>query len=133
MKKKVPVAVIGTGLIGTDLLVKIIKSKYLECIMFAGQREESPGIAFAKKLKISTSTKSIEGILGSKARVVFDATNAEAHKRHSGLLKDAFIIDLTPAKLATICIPSVNLKDCLNLKEVNMGSCTVQAVIPKLA
>ena len=76
MSKKISCGIIGTGNIGCDLLVKIMKSKYLECVMFAGQREDSPGIAFAKNLKIATATNSIEAILDSDASIVFDATSA---------------------------------------------------------
>src|SRR3990167_6734664 len=123
-------AILGTGNIGCDLLVKIIKSKYLECIMFAGQREDSPGIAFAKNLGIPTYTKSAEAVLNSKAVVVFDATSAEAHKSHAKVLKDRFVIDLTPAKLLPLCVPNVTKA---SLKCVSMGSCSLQAVIPRLA
>jgi len=124
------VAILGTGNIGCDLLAKVMKSKYLECIMFAGQREDSPGIAFAKKLKIPTSTDSIQGILDTDAGVVFDATSADAHKKNVPLLKDRFVIDLTPAKLFPICVP--NVTKALT-KGVSMGSCSLQAVMPRLA
>src|SRR3990167_5745562 len=124
------VAILGTGNIGCDLLVKVMKSKYLECIMFAGQRENSPGIAFAKKLKVPTSTASIQGVLDTNAGVVFDATSADAHKKNASLLKDRFVIDLTPAKLFPICVPNITQ---VSTKGVSMGSCTLQAVMPRLA
>jgi acetaldehyde dehydrogenase len=127
--KKIPVAIIGPGRIGCDLLVKVMKSKYLECIMFAGQRNDSPGLAFAKSLDIPTSTKSIEAILLSKAPIVFDATTAEAHKQNIQALHNCFVIDLTPAKQLPICVPNVTKA---STKGVSLGSCTIQAVIPKL-
>ena len=127
------VTILGSGNIGTDLLVKILKSKHLECVMFAGQRENSPGLQKAKELGVPTSSDGIDAILATDAKIVFDATNSENHKKIAPLLKNRFVIDLTPAKIAPICIPSVNLKSCLKEKEVNMGSCTVQAVIPRLA
>ena len=79
--EKTPCAVLGSGLIGCDLLVKILKSKYLKCVMFAGQRDDSPGLAFAKD-KAPTSTKSIDAILETDAKIVFDATTAERAKSH---------------------------------------------------
>src|SRR3990167_1505636 len=127
---KLPVAVIGPGRIGCDLLVKITKSKYLECILFSGQREDSPGIAFAKGLNVPTSTKSIQAILDSKAVVVFDATSAEAHKQNKKFLHDRFVIDMTPSHLGHACIPVLNLQESLTKKEVNMISCGGQANIP---
>src|SRR3990167_198456 len=98
------VAILGTGNIGCDLLVKVMKSKYLECIMFAGQREDSPGIAWAKKLKVLTSTDSIQGVLNTDAGVVFDATSADAHKKNVPLLKDRFVIDMTPSHIGKMCV-----------------------------
>ena len=130
ISEKTDVAIIGSGNIGCDLLVKIQKSKYLECILFSGQREESPGIAFAKTLKVPTSIKSIEGILESKAAIVFDATTASAHKRHAQSLKDRFVIDMTPSKVGLFCIPTLNLQEALGEKNINLISCGAQAAIP---
>src|SRR3990167_7519507 len=127
--EKTPCAVLGSGLIGCDLLVKILKSKYLKCVMFAGQRDDSPGLAFAKD-KAPTSTKSIDAILETDAKIVFDATTAESAKRHAKLLKDRLVIDLTPSKVGAMCIPSLNLQGALNTKNINLISCGAQVVIP---
>mgnify|MGYP004417315230 CR=1 FL=1 len=132
MFKKVPVGIIGTGKVACDLLVKVMKSKYLECIMFAGQHEDSLGIAFAKSLNIPASTKSVEGVVASDAIIVFDATSAQAHKNNLRYLGDRFTIDLTPAKLLPICVPAINLTSSIKGKGVNLGSCTIQAVLPRL-
>jgi len=136
----VKVAILGTGLIGTDLLIKVLRSKYLECAVFAGQREDSPGIIRAKELGIPTSTKSIDAIVelfqsGQACPIIFDATNASTHKTYASIFKSMgkFVIDLTPAKLGKVCVPSLNLKECLKEQEINLGSCTVQAVVPKIA
>ena len=123
-------AILGSGRIACDLLVKIKRSKYLECVLMAGQRDESPGLAFAKTLKTPTSTESIKSVVASDAVLVFDCTGAESAKKHAKVLKDCFLIDLTPSKLAPVCVPGVNK---VKGNSVNMGSCTVQAVIPKLA
>ena len=130
---KTPVAILGTGNIGCDLLVKITKSKYLECIMFAGQHENSLGIAFAKDLGIATSPKSLEAVLNSEAVVVFDATSAEAHKSHAKALKDRFVVDLTPSKVGMMCSPTMNLKEAIKSKNVNLVSCGFQVVMPMIA
>src|SRR3990167_10824033 len=123
-------AIIGTGNIGCDLLVKIMKSKYLECVMFAGQREESEGLKFAKEKGIPTSAKSIDAILESDAQVVFDATSAKAAEVNAPRLKDRFYIDLTPAKIFPICVPNVTKA---STNGVSMGSCSLQAIMPRLA
>ena len=125
-----PIAILGSGKIACDLLVKVKRSKYLKCIMFSGQREDSPGIAFAKTLSIPTSTESVNGIRKVEVDLVFDCTTAESAKKHIRLLKDKFYIDLTPAKLFPICVPGISK---IAKHGVNMGSCTVQAIIPKLA
>ena len=49
MIKKINVAILGTGNIGTDLFFKIVKSPYLECTLFAGRNNISPGIKMIKK------------------------------------------------------------------------------------
>src|SRR3989304_1096386 len=125
-------AVIGTGNIGCDLLVKILKSKYLECVMFAGQREESEGLAFAKKQGIPTSAHSLKAVLEANPKIIFNATTAEAAKEHFSLTRlcNYFWIDLTPAKIFPMCVPSIKVPKG---RGVSMGSCTIQAVIPKLA
>ena len=129
MKQKTKIAIIGSGKISCDLLVKVKRSKYLECVMFAGQRSTSEGLAFAKKLGIKTSDKSIDAVLASNAEVIFDATTASSAKIHASLLKDRFFIDLTPAKTFPVCVPGVTKASA---KGVSLGSCSIQAVIPKL-
>src|SRR3990167_924444 len=128
--KKMAVAVIGPGRIGCDLLVKIQRSKYLECIMFAGQRETSEGLKFAKEKGINISAESIEAVVETNAEIIFDATSAKAAEVNAPRLKDKFYIDLTPAKTFPICVPSVTKAFP---KGVSMGSCSLQAVMPRLA
>jgi len=130
MSEKIPVAILGTGLIGTDLLMKVIRSPLLECVMFAGQRKDSPGIEKAKEFGIPTSDKSIDAILKSNARIVFSATTAKAHQEHSPKLKDRFVLDLTPSHIGKLCVPEINLEECLSEQELSLGSCGVQATIP---
>src|SRR3990167_3942009 len=127
---KTKCAIIGSGKIGCDLLVKIQRSKYLNCILMAGQHKASEGLRFAKEKGINTSAKSIEAVVETDAQVVFDATSAQASKAHAPHLKDRFVIDLTPLKEFPICVPNVSK---ISKYGVSMGSCTIQAVIPKLA
>jgi acetaldehyde dehydrogenase len=129
MKK---IGILGTGNIGTDLLVKLIKLGYQD-IAFVGRREDSEGIKFAKSLDIKTS---IDGINYFKKNldydVVLDCTNAFDAKEHYSILKDLNIkvIDLTPAKIGQICVPSINGSDIQNYDNVNMITCGGQASLP---
>ncbi len=132
--KKVKVGIIGTGNIGTDLLIKIQRSKILECGIFSGQRENSEGIKRARALGVPVSWHSIEAILQDpeNCRIVFDATSAEAHHKHSPILKKLgkFTVDMTPSGIGKMCIPILNLDECLDVAEVNMVTCGGQATAP---
>ena len=132
--KKLRVAVLGTGNIGTDLLIKILRSSKLECRLFAGRNLASPGMSKASFLKVPVSGEGVESILDLKNEIslVFDATSAEDHKKHASLFEKAGItaVDLTPAKVGTMCVPAVNLNECLGLPNVNMVTCGGQASIP---
>jgi acetaldehyde dehydrogenase (acetylating) len=131
--EKTKVGIIGTGKVGTDLLLKVLKSKWLDCVIFAGVRHDSPGIALAKSLNVNTSVDSIDAILKSEARIVFDATTAKFHESIWPLPKQFFVIDLTPSKLGLMCVPSINMKEAMEKHEVSLISCGAQAVIPKIA
>lgn len=132
--KKIKVGIIGTGNIGTDLLVKIQRSKVLECGIFAGQNRESLGIKRAKSMGIKTSFDSINAIVNDpdSCEIVFDATSAEAHKIHSPILKKLgkFVIDMTPSRIGKMCIPILNLDESLSEQEVSMVTCGGQATTP---
>lgn len=134
MKNKVRVGIIGTGNIGTDLLIKIKRSKVLECGIFTGQNKESLGIKRAESMGIRTSFDSIDAIVkdAESCDIVFDATSAEAHKVHSPILKDLgkFVIDMTPSRIGKMCIPILNLAESLLEPEVNMVTCGGQATTP---
>lgn len=131
---KLKVAILGTGNIGTDLLLKVIRSPLLECCLFAGRNLASPGMTKASLLNVPVSAKGINTILDLKNEVslVFDATSAEDHFKHAPLFEKAGIVavDLTPAKVGQMCVPAVNLDRCLNLPNVNMITCGGQASIP---
>ena len=132
--KMLSVAVLGTGNIGTDLLMKILRSPFLRCNLFAGRNLSSPGMTKASLLKVPISAGGIVSILERKNDIslVFDATSAEDHIKHAPLFEKAGIVsvDLTPAKVGKMCVPAVNMKECLGSANVNMISCGGQAAIP---
>jgi acetaldehyde dehydrogenase len=128
------IAVLGTGNIGTDLLVKLHKLGY-ENIAFIGRREDSEGIQKAKSLGIQTSTDGINFFSNNKNfDVVFDCTNAFDAIHHYEILKklDIKVIDLTPAKIGEICVPCINGKDINDIDNINMITCGGQASLPMI-
>ncbi len=131
---KIPVAILGTGNIGSDLLVKIGRSRYLECSLFAGRNKDSKGIEMARGLGIDTSYESIAAIVKNPDRydIIFDATSADAHLEHGPTLKKLgkCVIDMTPAHSGWMCIPALNISDCADKKEINLITCGGQASIP---
>lgn len=133
-RKKVKVAIIGTGNIGSDILLKLQRSEILECGMFAGRSEDSAGIRMAKEMGIPTSTNSIHAIEENPecCDIVFDATSANVHKINAPILKKLkkYAIDLTPASVGEMCVPVLNLEECLEIENVNLITCGGQATIP---
>jgi acetaldehyde dehydrogenase len=133
-------AIIGTGNIGTDLLIKAMRtSKELEVVVFAGIDPASEGLAFAARHGIGTTHQGIEGLLAHKAfadvDVVFDATSARAHHVHAPQLLAAKkrTVDLTPAAVGPFVVPVVNLEEHRGAMNVNMVTCGGQATIPIVA
>ena len=132
--KKIKVAVIGPGNIGSDLMYKILRSEYLEISLMAGI-VESEGIKRAKGLGIETTVEGVNGVLEKEdIKIVFDATSASAHLFNAPLLKAAnkIAIDLTPAAVGPYMVPSVNLDSLMShdLDNVNLVTCGGQATIP---
>lgn len=134
MSSKLRTAILGTGNIGTDLLVKVCRSEYLECVLFAGRNLNSPGMMKASAMNIPISAKSIDAIVEQKDKIdlVFDATSAQDHVKHAKIFKELGIIaiDLTPARVGKMCIPAVNMNECLDEDNLNMVTCGGQASIP---
>ncbi len=132
--KKIKVGIIGTGNIGTDLLIKIQRSKYIECTIFAGRNLSSAGMIKATSMGIKISDRGIDAIIDNPniCDIVFDATSASSHIVHAPILKDLnkFVIDMTPAKIGTLCVPAVNLDEAIKSDNVNMITCGGQAAIP---
>jgi acetaldehyde dehydrogenase (acetylating) len=132
--KKIKVGIIGTGNVGTDLLMKVQRSKVLTCGIFTGVDANSSGMKLAESMGIKTSYESIHAIENdpSICEIVFDATSAKFHFLHAPILKKLgkYTIDLTPSHVGKMCIPVLNLEDCLKESNVNLISCGGQAAVP---
>ena len=133
-------AIIGSGNIGTDLMIKIMRtSDVLEMGAMVGIDPSSDGLARAQRLGVATTHEGIEGLqkldVWPEIGVVFDATSAGAHKTHSDVVTGAgkVMIDLTPAAIGPYVIPVVNGDDHLDAPNVNMVTCGGQATIPIVA
>jgi acetaldehyde dehydrogenase len=137
---KTKVAIIGSGNIGTDLMFKIKRlSQVLEMGAFVGIDPESDGLKRAARMNVPTTAGGIDGLLAmpefAQIEVVFDATSAGAHRRHSELMlaRGRRVVDLTPAAVGPYVVPPVNGDTCLDAPNVNMVTCGGQATIPIVA
>lgn len=133
---KLKIAIIGSGNIGTDLLIKVMRSDHLTCTLFAGRNFNSAGMKRANALGVPISDRGIEAIVAdpSICDMVFDCTSAQAHVAHWAVLEKLgkTVVDMTPAKLGELCIPAINAQDCLDTgaRNINMITCGGQSSIP---
>lgn len=137
---KTGVAILGSGNIGTDLMIKIARlSETLEVVALAGVDPNSDGLARAAAMGVATTAEGIDGLLAlpafERTAIVFDATSAGAHARHDAVLRGAGrrVIDLTPAAIGPYVIPPVNAEVHLDAPNLNMVTCGGQATIPMVA
>lgn len=137
---KVKVAIIGSGNIGTDLMIKILRTATeLEMCVLVGIDPESDGLARARRMGVIACDSGIEGLVQlpefNDIQIVFDATSAYAHQHHYQILKayGKTIIDLTPAAIGPYVVPVVNLQQHLACDNINMVTCGGQATIPIVA
>jgi acetaldehyde dehydrogenase len=137
---KTKVAIIGSGNIGTDLMVKVMRlSKTLEMGAFVGIDPDSDGLRRAERLGVPITAGGIDGLVAMPGfgdiEVVFDATSAGAHAHHNAVLQahGKQVIDLTPAAIGPYTVPSINLDANLDQPNVNMVTCGGQATIPIVA
>jgi len=132
--EQIPVAVLGSGNIATDLLYKLKRSKILKPTVMAGIIPDSAGLARARQEALMTTAEGIDGLLqhAEHFEIVFEATTASAHVRHAPLLKQArkIAIDLTPAAVGPYVVPPVNLQVHVGEPNVNLVSCGGQATVP---
>lgn len=141
MGKKLKAVIIGPGNIGTDLLMKMQRSSWIEPVWMVGVDPLSSGLKRAREMGIKTCDQGIDGILDKiiedDIRIAFDATSAYAHAENSRKLNElgVIMIDLTPAAIGPFCVPPVNLKQHAKQLElnVNMVTCGGQATIPMVA
>jgi acetaldehyde dehydrogenase len=139
-KKKA--AIIGSGNIGTDLMIKILRhGQHLEMAAMVGIDPASDGLARAARMGVATTHEGVAGLsrlpVFDEIDYVFDATSASAHLKNEvflrGLKPNLRIIDLTPAAIGPYCVPVVNLDRHINEQNVNMVTCGGQATIPMVA
>ena len=142
MSKKLKVAIIGSGNIGTDLMIKILRNgKHLEMGAMVGIDPASDGLARAARMGVATTHEGVEGLtrmaVFQDIDFVFDATSAGAHVKNDAFLRslkpNIRLIDLTPAAIGPYCVPVVNLEEHLAALNVNMVTCGGQATIPMVA
>ncbi len=135
---KIRCALIGSGNIGTDLMIKLLRSDILDPVWMVGIDPESDGLKRAAAQGLKTTHEGVDGLLphieADDIRIAFDATSAYVHAETSRKLtaKGVKVIDLTPAAIGPFCVPPVNLEDHLRQGEenVNMVTCGGQATIP---
>ncbi|MDD2224439.1 MAG: acetaldehyde dehydrogenase (acetylating) [Pseudomonas sp.] len=141
MNKKLKAVIIGPGNIGTDLLMKMQRSEWIEPVWMVGIDQTSEGLKRAAEMGIKTTAEGVDGMLAQviadDIRIAFDATSAYVHAENSRKLNElgVIMIDLTPAAIGPFCVPPVNLTEqTKNLAmNVNMVTCGGQATIPMVA
>ncbi|MGV9413598.1 acetaldehyde dehydrogenase (acetylating) [Nocardia sp. NPDC003693] len=134
------VAVIGSGNIGTDLMIKVLRlSEHLRMAAMVGIDPDSDGLARARRLGVPVTAAGVRGLIAlpgfDEIDIVFDATSAGAHRANAAALEPygKFLIDLTPAAIGPFVVPAVNLDDHRDARNVNMVTCGGQATVPIVA
>lgn len=137
---KVKAAIIGSGNIGTDLMIKMLKyPENMELVAVVGIDAASEGLAMARERGLATTHEGIEGLkklpVYPEIGIVFDATSAYAHQVHDAALRadGKQVVDLTPAAIGPFTVPPVNMEQHLAEGNVNMVTCGGQATIPMVA
>ncbi len=135
-----PVAIIGSGNIGTDLMIKILRSDGpLTMAAMVGIDPASDGVARARRMGVPVSVHGVDGLLAmpgfADIKIVFDATSAGGHRANWATLERTGVrmLDLTPAAIGPYCIPVVNLDEHLDAVNLNMVTCGGQATVPIVA
>ena len=138
---KVNAALVGSGNIGTDLMIKSLRSEWIRPLWMVGIDAASDGLSKARERGLSTTCDGVDGLLPHLTRdniqIAFDATSAHVHAENARKLQSrgVVVIDLTPAAIGPYCVPPVNLDAHVGKREmnVNMVSCGGQATIPIVA
>jgi acetaldehyde dehydrogenase len=135
-----PVAIIGSGDVGTDLMIKILNGDGpLTAAAMVGTDADSDGLTRAARVGVPTSARGVDGLLAvphfGDIRIVFDTTSADAHRANWAKLADTGVrmLDLTPSSIGPFCVPAVNSDDHLDAPNVNMVTGDGQATVPIVA
>ena len=137
-------AIIGSGNIGSDLLLKLngagraggISAGGIRVVAMAGNDPDSAGLARATAMGVEVTSDGIDGLIEmpifDEIQLVFDASSAAAHLRHAPILAEhnKKAIDLTPAAVGPFVVPTVNLDQHLDAANINMVTCGGQATVP---
>ena len=134
-------ALIGSGNIGTDLMIKALRSAHINPVWMVGIDPDSDGLKRAREAGLKTTAEGIDGLLphiaADNIQMAFDATSAYVHAENARKMAEhgVLMIDLTPAAIGPYCVPPVNLKEHVGKQEmnVNMVTCGGQATIPMVA
>jgi acetaldehyde dehydrogenase (acetylating) len=136
INKKIKIAFLGSGKIAIDLLIKSLRSEYLDCVLVSSRSLESEGLKKASSLNVNISDKGLQGILELDKQVdlIFDCTSAMAHKKHWDLIKktDIKVIDMTPSGVGLSVVPVINSDMILHNQNINVITCGGQASIPMI-
>ncbi len=128
------VGIIGTGKIGIDLLIKVRRSPWMECVIFSGRNLHSTGMTYAAELGVPVSDQGINAFFEPRYRcdIVFDATSAAHHIEHAQVFDKLGIlaIDMTPSQIGECCVPALGMGEVLENKNISMISCGGQSSIP---
>ncbi|RQR46765.1 MULTISPECIES: acetaldehyde dehydrogenase (acetylating) [unclassified Burkholderia] len=142
MSRKLKVGIVGSGNIGTDLMIKILRhGEHIEMGAMVGIDPASDGLRRAARMGVATTHEGVEGLARMPGfddiDIVFDATSASAHAHNDALLRalkpGIRMVDLTPAAIGPYCVPVVNGERHLDAPNVNMVTCGGQATIPMIA
>ncbi|MCG8370983.1 MAG: acetaldehyde dehydrogenase (acetylating), partial [Proteobacteria bacterium] len=127
---RINAAIVGSGNIGTDLLIKALRSKAIDPVWMIGIDPRSEGLARAAELGVKTTAGGVDGFLDEGAnddvQIAFDATSAYVHADNDAKLQSrgARVIDLTPAAIGPYCVPPVNLAEHVGKGETNVNMVT---------
>jgi len=140
MTKKAGVAIVGSGNIGTDLMIKILRhAANLRMVAMVGIDPNSDGLARAARMGVATTAEGVAGLIEmsefADVDIICDATTAAAHIANAELLAPyrRRLVDLTPAAVGPFVIPAVNFEEHLGAPNINMVTCGGQATIPIVA
>jgi len=140
MTQKTGVAIVGSGNIGTDLMIKIMRgSEYLRVVAMVGIDPASDGLARARRMGVATTADGVPGLITmpefDEVEIILDATSAAAHIENARILEPygRRLVDLTPAAIGPFVVPPVNFDEHLDAPNINMVTCGGQATVPIVA